>query len=148
MVQKTSSFAIDLFDFLMSKSVNKYFKSHQRSTKNRVWSRPGGPLGGDLGTILVPGWPKAQKRDKKTANPQFAKPTLGQAFRGLVLYCFWVACFSDFKWFWVPFECSGFTLRALGLGGNSGKCCNGCQFQRFPLPDRTFLQVLVVGAFR
>ena len=27
-----------------------------------------GALGGDLGTILVPGWPKAQKWDQKAAK--------------------------------------------------------------------------------
>ena len=30
-----------------------------------------GALGGDLGTILVPGWPKAQKWDQTTANKYY-----------------------------------------------------------------------------
>ena len=48
------------------KSTKNVSKSHQKSTKNRAWDHPGA-LGGDLGTILAPGRPKAQKWDKKTA---------------------------------------------------------------------------------
>ena len=39
-------------------------------------------------------------------------------------------------------------LRALGFWESNSKWCRGCKFQRVVfLPDRVFLQVLIVGAF-
>ena len=66
-MQKTSSFAIDFLDFAMSKSIKNESKRITNRTKIGSGAVPGA-LGGDLGTILVPGWPKAQKWDQKAAK--------------------------------------------------------------------------------
>ena len=65
---KTIILAVDFMDFVMSNPT----KTSLNAIQNRLKVGYGavmGALGGDLGTMLVPGWSKAQKWNQKSAIP-------------------------------------------------------------------------------
>ena len=80
-----------------------------KASQNRQKIRSGavqGALGGDLGTMLAAGWPKAQKWNKKTskfAPFQAPKSRLGPVFLGLVHVLFFIV-FSFVFTIWVGFR--------------------------------------------
>ena len=64
---KTIMFAVDFLDFVTSQPT----KTSPQAIQNRFKIESGavlGALGGDLGTIVVPGRTKAQKWQRKTAK--------------------------------------------------------------------------------
>ena len=114
-----------------------------------------GALGGELGTILVPGWPKAQKvgptNREKIVPSRHQSRNSDQLF---VVLIFWGAFFQmreGFVWepeasISIPFLASISEFWALGKTAES--VVKVVNVRGLNLPDEAFLQFLALGALR